>query len=140
LNYKLTDMTTDNITDYLIMRANEAQEGLTDSLDVYTMLHTIEKLSGDLKKAIFEQVESEISKYGKETPERNGFKLQIGRRKNWGYNDPELDRLKTLQKNRQEMAKQAYSMRSKGAEMYDENGEIIPPAEFTETQFIICKS
>lgn len=132
-------MTTHNITDFLTMKANEASNGLSDSLDVYTMLHTIEKVTKELKSEIFGQVETDVNKYGKETPERNGFRVKIGSRKSWSYTDNELERLKALQKNRQELMKKAYSIESKGGVMTDENGEVIPPAEFKESQFVICE-
>lgn len=122
------------------MKAHEAEQGLTDSLDVYTMLHAVEKTAKELKKEIYDQCETDIMKYGKETPERNGFKVELGSRKNWKYDDPEIDRLKALKKERQELAKKAYAMQQKGATMHDENGEVIEPAEFTESQFLICRS
>lgn len=133
-------MNKQSIEDFLMMRANEAQSGMTDPIDVYTLLHAVEKLSKDLKKSIFSDVEDKIKSYGDETPERNGFKVSVGSRKSWSYNDPEIDRYKKLSKNRQELAKEAYAMNKKGAVMTDENGEVIEPAEYKETQFIICKS
>jgi hypothetical protein len=125
-----------NIIEQLSTLTHEAQQGLSDPLYVYTLLYNIEKVAGEYKRELFEQVESKVSAYGKEQPEVNGYRLSISSRKNWKYSDPEIERLESLAKSRKQLCQKAYAMQSKGGVFTDENGEIIPPAEFTETTFI----
>lgn len=132
-------MNLQELNDFLTLKAHEAEQGFTDSLDVYTMLHAVENIAKELKKELFDQCETDIKRYGKETPERNGFRIEVGSRRNWKFDDAEIDRLEALKKSRQELMKKAYSLTEKGGVMTDENGEVIPPATFTESQFLICK-
>jgi hypothetical protein len=133
-------MNIQELTNFLTMKANEASNGFADALEVYTLLHTVEKVSKELKNEIFDEVQTAVSAYGKESPERNGFRLSVSSRKQWSFSDPEIERLEALKKNRQELAKQAYSIVQKGGQFFDENGEIVPPAEFKESQFIKCEA
>lgn len=124
------------LTEHMTMLSHQAEQGLTDPKQVYTYLYTIKKVAEELSKEILDVLITDLEKYGKEEVTCNGYKLSVQSRKNWKFGgDNELERLEFLAKNRKEMMKKASVMQSKGSELFDENGELITPAEYTETTF-----
>ena len=110
------------------------EEGYRDALPVIVKWRRMQKLLDEAINQIKEKAIDELSNYPKSTAEINGAKLEVrataGR---WNYKDiiqwAELD---AQRKQIEEKAKQAYNLKMKGIEAFDEEtGELIESADYT---------
>ena len=109
--------------------ADQAIEG-GDALGAYVYLHQLEKIVGEAKKQIQDAAIEERERYGrKEEITRHGFVVTIMETSRYSFSDPEIDRLKALVKSREDLAKKALQLAEGGHPFFDQNGEVIPPAE-----------
>lgn len=100
------------------------------ALEAYVYLHQVEKIVNEAKKQVQEAAIEERETYDRrEEVTSQGFAVSIMETSRYSYNDPEIDRLKALVKTRENLAKKALQFSESGNTFYDENGEIIPPAE-----------
>lgn len=136
IDTELKQIDLQELLDNLSDRAFMVKTGEAKALPLYADIHLIEKAIKDIKDEIKSQTIDEIGKYDKnDLPVFHGFVAGVSSRRTWKYNDPEIDRLKALQKQREGLAKEAYKLSQKGSVLHDENGEVIEPATFTESTF-----
>ena len=128
----------EQIVDYVNQLFSKVDSGEMKAGAAYSELYQIEKAVQATRKEITDSVLSELDKYDKrDLPVYDGFRLTVASRAVWKYRDPQLDRLKQLAKEREKAMQSAAAFNLKHSElMVDENGEIIPPAEKSNTTYI----
>jgi hypothetical protein len=110
------------------------EEGYRDALPVIVKWRRMQKLLDEAINQIKEKAIDELSNYPKSTAEINGAKLEVrataGR---WNYKDiSQWAELDAQRKQIEEKAKQAYNLKMKGIEAFDEEtGELIESADYT---------
>lgn len=108
----------------------DVEEGKLDPVKAYIKIYELEKLAGEIRKAIQGQVIDKTT--GTKEYVEGGYKVITQTRTNWSYKDDEIERLKALLKNRQSLMQKATHVE----QMFDENGELVPPAEAKYTTYI----
>lgn len=96
------------------------------ALELYVLLSSLEKAAGTFKKELLEAAIEERERYDKrEQVIRAGMEVSVMQTTRWSYEDPEIDRYKTLIKGRELLAKKSATT---GASICDENGVLVEPA------------
>jgi hypothetical protein len=107
--------------------------GEVSALDAYIELYEAKKLIEEQLDEIRDLAIQEREKYGKESPMRNGYLVEIAPgRKNWNYKGVSAwNSVKARLTDIEKMAQMAYN----GAEVTDkETGEVVEPAELSFTK------
>lgn len=126
-------MTIEEMTDL----AGQVQSGEVDPIRAYIQLYELEKAAGELKKEIADLAIDRREQIGDKEFATMGYKISVVSTTRYDYRgDFELERLTTLVKNRQEMMKKSFAMSAKGGTFFDENGEIVLPAEPKTTTYL----
>ena len=112
----------------------EVEKGTLDPVKAYVIAYEAEKMYGDLRKDLMDQVLDKIT--GEKDYTCGDYRVVEASRTTWKFNDSEAERMKALIKAREILAKKAFKASENGEDFYDENGEIIPPAEPKYSTFI----
>jgi hypothetical protein len=112
----------------------EVEEGKLDSVKAYVIAYEAEKLWGEFRKTLIDTVLDKIT--GEKDYTCGDYRVVESSRTTWKFNDSEAERMKALIKAREILAKKAFKASENGEDFYDENGEIIPPAEPKYSTFI----
>lgn len=119
---------------YCATISENVDDGKLDPVKAYIEVYEAEKLLKELRQELQNPVMDKISADKEYTC--GGYKVSTQSRTTWKFNDPEIDRLKTLIKSREMQAKRAYKLLESDNVFTDENGEIVPPADAKTTNFI----
>lgn len=119
---------------YCATISENVDDGKLDPVKAYIEVYEAEKLLKELRQELQNPVMDKISADKEYTC--GGYKVSTQSRTTWKFNDPEIDRLKTLIKSREMQAKRAYKLLQSDNVFTDENGEIVPPADAKTTNFI----
>lgn len=107
------------------------------ALKLYVLLNNLERAAGAFKKDLLDAAIQEREMYDRrEQVIRAGFEVSVVETTRWSYDDPEIERYKTLIKGREMLAKKAAAT---GAAMSDENGVLVEPAISKTTTTITVK-
>ena len=112
----------------------EVEEGKLDSVKAYVIAYEAEKLWGEFRKTLIDSVLDKIS--GDKDYTYGDYRVQESSRTTWKISDPEVERMKAIIKAREILAKKSFKASEAGEDFFDENGEIIPPAEPKYSTFI----
>ena len=112
----------------------EVEEGKLDSVKAYVIAYEAEKLWGEFKKTLIDTVLDKIA--GEKDYTYGDYRVLEASRTTWKFNDPEVERMKAIIKAREILAKKSFKASEHGEDFFDENGEIIPPAEPKYSTFI----
>lgn len=119
---------------YCATISENVEDGKLDPVKAYIEVYEAEKLLKELRQELQNPVMDKISADKEYTC--GGYKVSTQSRTSWKFNDPEIDRLKTLIKSRELQGKRAFKLLESDNVFTDENGEIVPPAESKTTNFI----
>jgi hypothetical protein len=119
---------------YCATISENVEDGKLDPVKAYIEVYEAEKLLKELRQELQNPVMNKISADREYTC--GGYKVSTQSRTSWKFNDPEIDRLKTLIKSREIQGKRAFKHLESDNVFTDENGEIVPPAECKTTNFI----
>ena len=126
-------MTTEQMMDLVA----EVKDGQVDPIRAYITLYEIEKIAGEMRKELSDLAIDRREQIGEKEFSTSGYKVSVVSTTRFDYRgDFELERLQTLVKNRQEMMKKSFAMSAKGGTFFDENGEIVLPAEPKTTTYL----
>lgn len=123
-----------NTFEYIGLLSEEVEEGKLDPVKAYVMAYEAERLWGEFRKEVMNDVLDKIA--GEKDYTCGDYKVLESSRTTWKYTDPEVERMKAIIKTREILAKKSYKAYEQGEDFFDENGEIIPPAEPKTTTFI----
>jgi len=112
----------------------EVEEGKLDAVKAYVMAYEAEKLWGEFRKTLIDTVLDRIA--GNKDYTCGDYRVLESSRTTWKINDPEVERMKAIIKAREILAKKSFKASEAGEDFFDENGEIIPPAEPKYSTFI----
>ena len=112
----------------------EVEEGKLDSVKAYVIAYEAEKLWGEFRKTLIDSVLDKIS--GDKDYTYGDYRVQESSRTTWKISDPEVERMKAIIKAREILAKKSFKASEAGEDFFDENGEIITPAEPKYSTFI----
>jgi len=112
----------------------DVENGILDPVKAYVMAYEAEKMYGELRKDLMDQVLEKIS--GNKDYTCGDYRVLEASRTTWKIDDPEVERMKAIIKAREILAKKAFKASEAGEDFFDENGEIIPPAEPKYSTFI----
>lgn len=127
------------MSDLLPQVVDEVYSGEASAMEAYAKLVTLERMVTEAKKSILDIAIDERELLGKAEVVRAGYRISVVSTSRFTYNDPEIDRYKALIKSREILGKKAFNLEQSGKFMYDENGEVIPPAEQKTTVTIKCE-
>ena len=121
----------------------ETVEGIKDgnigAMETYAKLTTLERLIKEAKAEVLDYAIDERELLGKEDVVRYGYRVSVVSTQRFTYQDAYIERYKALIKARETLCKKSYSLSNEGQYMYDENGEVIPPAISKHTVTIKCE-
>lgn len=114
---------------------NKALDGEIDELHAYIECSKIKSMAESSMKNLKQYALSEFEKYGEKTVDAYGCQIQKSQSGRYSYNHlsswVDLNgQIKAIEKQSQE----AYKQSEKGIDLIDENGEIIPPAEYKSNE------
>jgi len=112
----------------------DVESGILDPVKAYVMAYEAEKMYGELRKDLMDQVLEKIS--GNKDYTCGDYRVLESSRTTWKISDPEVERMKAIIKAREILAKKSFKASEAGEDFFDENGEIIPPAEPKYSTFI----
>jgi len=127
-------MNSANNLDIIEKLSLEVEEGKLDSVKAYVIAYEAEKLWGEFRKTLMDTVLNKIA--GEKDYTCGDYRVLESSRTTWKINDPEVERMKAIIKAREILAKKAFKASEQGEDFFDENGEIIPPAEPKYSTFI----
>lgn len=110
------------------------EEGYRDALPVIVKWRKMQRILEEAIEQIKEKAMDELSNYPKSTAEIDGAKLEVrataGR---WNFKEiGEWSELEKKRKEIEEQAKEAYKLKMKGIEAFDnETGELLEAADYT---------
>ena len=110
------------------------EDGYRDALPVIVKWRKMQRLLEEAIEQIKEKAMDELSNYPKSTAEIDGAKLEVrataGR---WNFKEiGEWSKLERKRKEIEEQAKEAYKLKIKGIEAFDnETGELLEAADYT---------
>lgn len=107
------------------------------ALELYVLISNLEKAAGTFKKELLEAAIEERQRYDKrEQIIRAGMEVSVMESTRWSFDDPEIERYKTLIKGRELLAKKAATT---GASICDENGVLVEPGIAKTSTTIVVK-
>jgi len=127
-------MNSANNLDLIEKLSLEVEEGKLDSVKAYVIAYEAEKLWGEFRKTLMDTVLNKIA--GEKDYTCGEYRVLESSRTTWKIDDPEVERMKAIIKAREILAKKAFKASELGEDFFDENGEIIPPAEPKYSTFI----
>jgi hypothetical protein len=113
---------------------SDVENGILDPVKAYVMVYEAEKMYAELRKDLIDQVLEKIA--GEKDYTCGEYRVLEASRTTWKIDDPEVERMKAIIKAREILAKKAFKASERGEDFFDENGEIIPPAEPKYSTFI----
>lgn len=123
-----------NTFEYIGKLSEEVEDGKLNPANAYVIAYEAEKLWSEFKKSLIDQVLNQVT--GSKDYTVGDYRVLESSRTTWSVKDPEIERMKTIIKTREILAKKAYKASENGQDFFDENGEIIQPAEPKTSTFI----
>jgi len=124
------------VMEYLQDTEGLVESGSVDPIKSYIELYEMEKMIKETLSKVRDHAIDKREQYPDKDFIVGDYNVKVQSTKRWSFNDAELDRLKTLQKQREAMMKSAFTASEKGVVFHDENGEVVNPAEVKWSTFI----
>lgn len=124
------------LMEYLNNQLDLIETGNADPIKAYIELYEMEKMIKETLSEVKNHAIDKRENYPGKDYIVGDYNVKVQSTKRWSFDDAELDRLKTLQKQREAMMKSAFMASEKGVVFHDENGEVVNPAEVKWSTFI----